>query len=749
MLLLAPLFNLSYLTPHGPTTPPPPFAASVGEAYMSPDIFTVQDKTTFTYHYVVGPGGMAPGDSILIEDTLFHGVAFSQWGRIVTDPAECTPYDGTTEDPSRGLVTLAQPSGATLSLTRNVGSDGGGGSEYAYSEVVVEAGSLVEGDEIVLTYGDTSSNADCGLEFPDRAFEHLIWRAYEYLPSQGSSTYVELSESPNYSVQPFSTVSRLFVEVPSRALTGQAMEVKVVPLDVLGNPVKSWTGTVQLDAAYGGAQHTFSADDDGHYEFGVIFSDADEVHRVEVTGTGGLTGRSNPVQVFDSASPPDVFLYWGDIHVHFGSHYWDGDQWVDENVSYARDIMGLDIATESLKADPVSIDSAALWELLQENCTSETVDGSFLSLLGTEWMGNLVGENNGHHNFYFDSCDVPFPSHYDATEYPDGVDGFGSGQGPYEWMDQLSAQSIQSVVIPHATRFTGFNWDETARNDTYRTTAEVYSEWGFSMEPPSAIGSIPDGIRKGNRMGFIAASDNHVGWMGNPFSYKTVRSGLAGFWAPSLDRASVFSSLAGRYTYATTGSRILLEFFADDGATIRPGLEYVADAPTFRWTIHGTAPISTIKLESVGIWEDATPSTMAQWTPNTEDVTGEYSFTNWDGSTVAVWLSVTQAVSEYEDQVEQAWSSPIWLTRDCDREGVEDPAERCLTGSEPNGSERESTPIVESQPDPESTPLSDSEPIAQDTGKHPGSRCGCNTPAPTGGLLLGILALWRRRITPR
>ena len=83
---------------------------------------------------------------------------------------------------------------------------------------------------------------------------------------------------------------------------------------------------------------------------------------------GGLRGRSNPIEVL--AEEPDHRIWWGDIHVHHGYTWTDSDGFSqDINHLYARDVVGLDVVAESIKADGVEIDGDLLWEELKTNCS--------------------------------------------------------------------------------------------------------------------------------------------------------------------------------------------------------------------------------------------------------------------------------------------------------------------------------------------------------------------------------------------
>lgn len=377
-----------------------------------------------------------------------------------------------------------------------------------------------------------------------------------------------------------------------------------------------------------------------------------------LTCSNGQACVSNPVQFY--AAPPERNIYWGDIHVHHGNTYTEDGVEIDENMVYAGDIIGLDIVSESMKGIPVPIDGDALWAQLQQTCVSATVPGEFLYLLGSEWMGDYYDgmPNQGHHNFYFDNCTAPVPHHYDEG-LDDGILAFGSGLGPYEWAAEREAEGTGVVIIPHATCFTGQNGSAEALNNSLRTTAEVYSEWGFSLEPSTMAGVVQDGLANGHRMGFIAASDNHTGWMGNPFSTKSETGGSGAYVARSLTREDIFTALQTRSTYATTGARMLLDFAAVDGAIIASGQEYVAEHPTFTWSASGTATIQRIELVGVAIAEGAQTETLYTEELDALDTSGSMAWESWDGRDYAVWLVVTQGPDSLSGIGQKAWSSPI------------------------------------------------------------------------------------------
>ncbi|MSP54560.1 MAG: DUF3604 domain-containing protein [Myxococcales bacterium] len=701
--------------------PEPSGAAPSGTSYVSPEFVTVNSKQTLEFHYVVGASGMAVGDQIRIEDPPFHGMTWAKYGQLVTEASLCTRQTD-AQASSSGLLTAHASTGASVSVRRSAESPIGL-NEYAYTDVTLDSDGLVPGDEVVVVYGDQGSGEDCGFEFSDRAWHKVPMLAWEALDG---AAFTELATLPLFDVVSYDVVTTLFVSSPSQAIFEDGADLQVAVVDRLGNPIESWTGTISVNEAYGGGEYTLTAADAGVGHLHVDLSAAGSVDRILVAADDGSTGTSNPIVVYSALSPPEKYTYWGDLHTHHGHSYTtDEGHYVDENVIYARDVVGLDFEAESQKTYPIEIDGAQLWSERQDNCVGESTDGEFISMLGFEWMGDHVGgANQGHHNFYFDTCDAPLGALL-SDDYPDGIGAFNSGQGPYEFATSLLSDSIHTVIVPHATLSTGYLYTNEAINNTLRTTAEVYSEWGFNMTPADRSGSIPDALRQGNRMGFIGSSDNHDGWLGNPFSKKNVQSGFAAIQAPALTRADLFGGLQQRSTYATTGERIVLDYSATDGAEIAMGQQYVALEPTFNWAVHGTQPVTTVTLFSIRIDPGARVETLQTWTPNALDATGSFSYP-WDGADRAVWLEVGQAAEPLNGGTDQAWGSPIWLTADCAKEDTIDPATRCPedTDSPPNDSD---SPVV----------TDDSAADTADAGTE--RRCGCSTGAgPAEGGLIGI-----------
>jgi len=637
-----------------------------------PSSWPAHQKVTAELVFTVGEGGMWPGDHLQIADPLFQGMSWSRWGVLSTDPADCSPLaDAANADGSGGLVSARHTGRPVVALELWREGGVGGLHDRGLTLVQVTEGALREGEQILLRLGDRSGGADCALQTSPRVLQDVAWEGLFRDASEGSFTRVGPALVDIYTDQP---VEHLFVSAPSQAEVGQPITVRVAALDGLGNPVVSFRDEVEVTAegvaSSGEAAHTFAAEDEGVWAFELTPEGAG-VLRVEVSLTEGLLwGRSNPVWV--AAVLPPRGTYFGDIHSHHGHAYVDdaGD-YRDQNYEYARDVVGLQVATHSVKSSPTEISGDAVWADLELSCEGYSVDGEFLVLMGFEWMGNRSGGvQMGHHNVYLDACQSPRPTEHEVTSLAD------EDVGLWAWMAELEAtEGVRSVSVPHASAYTGHNWD--SRDDAARTAAEIWSQWGGSLDydAPGAFGEGDGGVLNalsaGHRMGFIGSSDDHDGWIGNRQAVYRTSLGLVGFVATDLSREGIFEALAARSTFATTGHRPLLGFYAHDGGPIAMGEVAVAEAPTFSWGYSGQdRPLSVLLRAIATDGGGDAPRVLQRWWPLVSDASGSYEYA-WGGSPEAVWLEVVEVSGD------TAWSSPIWLTADCSDPGAVDPAGRC------------------------------------------------------------------------
>ncbi len=690
-------------------------SAHSGEVELAEALFTVQEKARVEWIYTVGDEGFEPGDELRLDDPVFHGMTWSKWGVASPWVEACTPQQDGQVASVGWLSARAQRGGqdledVTLGLERDGcdphsrSCDDEIHSERSTTLFLQGGGSLQPGDSLHLLLGDQdgcheqcqladcSGCDDCGFEMPDRAFPAISWPSW-FCPGGGDC---QALESVELEVQAEAEPATLLVTAPGQVVLGQEFTVKAALLDSLGNPVAGLERDLQLAGGGLQASTVLSPDNEGWHDF-TLQAEQTGILRLAVDAGEGLVGDANPIEVL--AEAPALFTYWGDLHAHHGYTIEDSDGVpLDLNHVYARDVAGLDVVAESLKAEGVEIDDLALWESLQQGCSVGTVEGSFLVLLAFEWMGDLAADelgttSDGHHNVYFDRCDGPYGTH--------DLEQIDSLEGLWAW---LELQPQPAVSVPHATRFTGS--DFSAGHQPRQAAVEVYSEWGdgSSWEDDDA-GSSQDWLSSGLRGGWIASSDNHDGWMGNPVASRNVSGGLAALLAPELSRAAIFEALSQGRSYATTGHRPLLEFaVADSGVELLPGQEYLPAAPSAHWRYHGTAELERVALYAIAPAAGAQRELLWEDDPDGLDAEGQLALAVAD---LALWLEVEQQDGE------KAWSSPVWLSTDCARleSGASDPLGIC----------------------------------SDDTGEPtPGSRCGCRGDAAMVLLPLTLLG-WRRR----
>ena len=631
-----------------------PLPEPVGKVLMVPTQLPVHEKVTFQVVYVVGPGGLSAGDAIRVEDPVFHGMRWAKGGYLQTDPTACTPLGAPDAPSSAGLVTAAA-SADTAEVTLARDNESASLFITGNTTAFVTSGTLAPGDTITFTFGDTTENPDCGFQTLTRAMRELNLRVYEKLDGGG---FTEV-QGPLFDFVTLRAPRTILVSAPSQALVGVPISVIVAALDDLGNNTPVFSDTVTL----AGESTTFTRADEGVWRVEITL-DTPGITRLEAVTSKGDRWVSNPIEVFSSAPPLSV--YWGDLHTHHGHHYTDETgQLIDLNHEYARDVVGLQVGCESQKPEPDVLDGEALWAHMQAVCEEWTEEGRYVAMLGFEWMGNVNSPGQeGHHNVYYDRCDGP-----QADASTTGLTG--GDLSLWAFIAETEATlGARSFSVPHASVYTGFNWRD--RDDQYRPIAEVFSEWGDSTQQNGPGSGVYDGLAAGNRMGFMAASDNHDGWLGNRFAYKNAYGGFAAFVATDLSREGIYDALTSRSTYATTGIRPILRFGAEDGGAVPMGVEYVGETPTFSWAYAAEGVIDTVELLAVSVEGGGVVTTLTTWSPGTVDAEGSFTWADWDkDTTTAVWLHITERGGE------EAWSSPIWVTADCGGVNVYDVAGRC------------------------------------------------------------------------
>ena len=354
-------------------------------------------------------------------------------------------------------------------------------------------------------------------------------------------------------------------------------------------------------------------------------------------------------------------IYFGDPHSH--SILSDAKTgWPDQLLALERDHLGLDYGVVSDHAEMGKLQSTEFAEI-QLIAESITDNGRFVSLSGWEWT---AGPAFGHRVIVF--RDKPVAPLSWAT--PQGAT-----------IEQLYAhvRGHDAVMSPHHTgHATWGRWNPNATFDeTLEPNFEIASWHGrneYYGNPHEGRRQVPghqwqDALRRGRHVGAMAASDTH--------HLSPGEGGVTAVLAERLDRESIFDAIRNRRNYATTGARIVLEFTAN-GAPM--GSRITASGPVeMSVRVEGTAAIdrveivrnlldswAAIRLEQNpdgkdGVYMLYDPAEPQGGTRMPSTDTSRLTFTARDAQPPSGETSYYVRVTQADGQ--QAWSSPIWVTR--------------------------------------------------------------------------------------
>lgn len=294
-----------------------------------------------------------------------------------------------------------------------------------------------------------------------------------------------------------------------------------------------------------------------------------------------ITGRDSPLR-----------LFWGDLHNHNAVGYAKGS--LSRSIDLAREHLDFfaftgHAAWHDMPAMPG--DRHLKWVHGFETHTrnwSETKrlireanSADFVTFPGYEWHSSQFGD----YCIIADSdeLDLYLPIHVERL-----LD-FAEQQG--------------HLAIPHHVGYLqgwrGANW-EHFRSAT-SPVVEIFSEHGctesdrapfpmlrHSNGGRSTANTIERQIKQGRRFGFVASTDNHLGYPG------AHGEGVLGVWADELTRESLFSAIFARRTYAATGDRIALEVTLN-GRPMGSELPF-ADEREIHVRVEGQDGIASIEL---------------------------------------------------------------------------------------------------------------------------------------------------------
>lgn len=587
------------------------------EITQRPERFIAGEHVTVSFRYVVGDEGLPAGS------TLKLGLPSAGWGEPLVNHKRWWDLD--PADPRRWLhykrlntsFELTTATGAYLEPyarhEQRPGDDRCMQRWWISFEVI--GGDFAPGDEIAITYGDTTWG-EAGAQVQPVVEPRGDFSLFVHGPDgsirevEGSPIWIEVVGGPP---------GHVLLRLPTIAAAKDEPEPRVYVTDRCCNPTP---GPAPMVAP-----------------------------RVEVIGDvrrpradlPGMTVETQPCVVQDD---PAERVFWGDIH---GKTSFSGDGLapIDDYLLYARDEAGMDFTCVTDHSGC----ARESWITTQEKAAEYTDDGEFVALKGFEFS-----YARGHRNVYFANHEVEdvWPNaRLDLDVRPDCTRPF---------FEYLRTRAHELVSIPHHT-LVWTDWD--IYDQELEPVCEIYSMWGCSERPIGAGNPLWDkscipgggaqaGLGRGYRYGFIAASDTHSGFPGRQhpdrygfcFSYK---SGLAAIRAPELTAEALVGALKARNCYATTGARIYLEFAVNAermGSELPSGMLLGPRHITGR--VVGTAPIC--RLDLVRNNED-----LLTLTPDCDDV--QLDVEDADAIPPGTWYYLRA----WQADGEMAWSSPVWV----------------------------------------------------------------------------------------
>lgn len=294
--------------------------------------------------------------------------------------------------------------------------------------------------------------------------------------------------------------------------------------------------------------------------------------------------------------------FWGSLHSE--SEKFDALENIESALRYFRDERNMQFyATSSLESQEDT--SSEAWKSINTHVTEFNEDFRFSVFLGMQWFN--ASEEEGLRQIVYAKDSKPILRKKD---------------GKTNTLKKIykSHSPKDLISIPCFTMGKGV---ETTFNDfdpDFEKVVEIYNAWGSSecsakegnLRPISCQGkegicetdkgSIRKALDRNLRFGFVAGGLDDRGVYSSCFLSDQVQysPGLTAILATEHTREAMFTALANRSCYATTGARIVVDFaIAGSGigselnTKTKPGLQYNRHLSGY---VAGTTPIKEILI---------------------------------------------------------------------------------------------------------------------------------------------------------
>jgi len=527
---------------------------------------TVGTPCTVEVTYTVGLYGIDDRGSILI---VRHGV--TDWQPPQFDkPADLGYTTASTDGDAKLQISIA---------------DGIRPYEDAIRIKVVD-GCLKEGDRVTLVLGDKAygSLGSVSQTYAENEHEYRVM-----IDPFGANRYERIPDYETFQVHAGKCVE-IGLVLPSTISVDEKFDIKLRLLDDYGNPCFDFDGVVELDAPEG-----LLFDDNL-----IRITEADKGCR-KVKAKVGKEGEyrlkafikelklSTISNVSKTVSDDDYKLYWGDMHGQ--NRVAAGIGSMDDYFTFARDVAAIDFAGWQGNDFEVSDKD---WQEVIDSTKQYHDPYAFITFLGYEWSG--VTSGGGDHNIYYLNDDEKI---YRTCKWLVTEDAVSDGTDRYPiselWKEFEGRQDV--MAIPHVGGRHG-NFDYY--NPELIKLIEIHSHHGtFEWY-------IEEAMKRQMKVGFVATSDDHTSRLGLSYPMGAhvdtvgasfdVKSGLTAVYSKDLTRESIWEALKNRRCYATTCSRIILDYDIDGH---KMGEEISIDEiPQMNIDVRGNAPIDYIEIRN-------------------------------------------------------------------------------------------------------------------------------------------------------
>lgn len=336
----------------------------------------------------------------------------------------------------------------------------------------------------------------------------------------------------------------------------------------------------------------------------------------------------------------DKKLLFGDIHGQSGIS--DGVGEIDQYYHYARVRANLDFtALTDHDCYPDWI-SQSEWEWMKTTNRLMNTDGELSCFLAYEWTPNEFKYDYGHKNVYyrgdegdiFRSGDVGGMTPYKLFESIKPYTAMAFPHHPAADWGLVSAATDWNFHDPEVQRLVEI-FSRHANFEDYESTSK-YTKNIKKMKGHSA----QDALARKYHIGFTAGSDSHQMEHG-------IEGGIFAVLVPEFRREDIYDAMYDRFTYATTGARIL--------ASLKVGTAHMGQEISLKCGEPVMLNVSVMGTDSAVVQILKNNQVLTE--QKSEDGICDFSYTDKEWRNDDCYY-----VRVIQEDDHMAWTSPIWVT---------------------------------------------------------------------------------------